>query len=481
MSSIKKSLLYSLAQNYLVLVIQTAASMVLARLLTPSDIGKFSIAMALLATVHMLRDFGTGGYIVRAKALSRQDMKALFGINLLMAWGIAGILYASKQLIADFYHEQALERILAWMCLNFLIIPFSSIIFPLLKREMKFHLLLYIATVSTLASAAISIYFAYNGYGYMSLVWGSLANIAVSGLMAACFRPGYSLVLPSLRNSRHIVSFGGKSSLIAMTSQFSSSTVEIVMGKTLGFASVALYSKAETVINIFATQFLGSIRNVYYPAIAQQHRENKPLADGLNRSTVFVTAIAFPFYGFLILFVEEIVLLMFGEQWLQSAHIIQILALGGMFGSLKSLIFTILYTIKVDLVLKAEVFVLVFRVLATLPATLVSLELIAWAQVATEAVRFAVFFILIHRLIGLKFWPFFLRSVLGNGLLGILVTIPLIYVKYYLAPIVNQPLMLLAIAGGALLLSWVLLVIVSKHPFRKEMEIIFNDVMAAWR
>ncbi len=481
MSSIKKSLLYSLAQNYLVLVIQTAASMVLARLLTPSDIGKFSIAMALLATVHMLRDFGTGGYIVRAKALGRQDMKALFGINLLMAWGIAGILYLSKQLIADFYHEQALERILAWMCLNFLIIPFSSIIFPLLKREMKFHLLLYIATASTLASAAISIYFAYNGYGYMSLVWGSLANITVSGLMAACFRPGYSLVLPSLKNSRHILSFGGKSSVIAMTSQFSASTVEIVMGKTLGFASVALYSKAETVINIFATQFLGSIRNVYYPAIAQQYRENKPLADGLNRSTVFVTAIAFPFYYFLILFVDDIIVLMFGEQWLESARIIQILVLGGMFGALRSLIFTTLYTIKVESVLKAELFTLIFRVLVTVPATLVSLEWVAWAQVATEAVKFAVFFILIHKLIGLKFWPFLLRSILGNGLLGILAAIPLIYVKYQLAPVINQPLIVLAIAGATLLVSWVLLVFISKHPFRKEMEIIMNNLIAAHR
>lgn len=451
------------------MLIQTAASMVLARLLTPSEIGKFSIAMAILATAHMLREFGVGAYIVQAKSFSKQDMKAVFGITLLLAWSMAGIVYLSRHLIADFYHEPALVTIMAWMTLNFLIIPFNSIVFPLLKREMKFHLLFYISLLSTLISSGTSIYLAYLGYGFMSLVWGSLANIAAATVFASCFRPKEAFVFPSFKGSKHIFSFGGKASLAHAISQFSASTTELVIGKTLGFAYVALFSKAETVINMFAQQFLGAIRNVYFPAIAQYQRDNKQLDKHLILSTVYIVSIAFPFYGFLALFVNDIILLMFGPQWLASAQVIQILVVAGCINATVSLISTTLYAIGINLILKSEFIICIVRGLVTVPAAFISLDMVAWAQVATAMASFVVNFCLIRKFVRLRFWPFIFRVVIDNGFFAILVLAPVFYLKMYFMGTSIQSLFVLMISGFALLFSWVIFVFVVNHPFKHEM------------
>ena len=65
MNSVRKSILYSLAQNYLILVTQLITSMVLARILSPAEVGVFSVAAALSGLASVVRDFGVAEYLIQ--------------------------------------------------------------------------------------------------------------------------------------------------------------------------------------------------------------------------------------------------------------------------------------------------------------------------------------------------------------------------------------------------------------------------------
>lgn len=469
MTTVKKSLVYSLADTYLQVAIQLGSSMILARLLTPNEIGVFSVGAAVLAIAHMLRDFGVGSYIIQEKNLTKDRLKAAFGITMLAAWSIALGLYLSRHVIADFYREPALVQIMAWMSLNFVIIPFSSPVLALFKREMKFHLLMYIGLISTIASAGTSIYLAYQGHGFMSLVWGSLVNILTTALTATALRPKDSFVLPSLKGSKHVFSFSGKSSLTNVLGQVGYNVAELVIGKSLGFSNVAIYSKAQTIVSMFSQQFMGSIRNVYYPVIARQNRENKPLGPAFLNATVYVTSIAFPFYGFLALYADEIILLMFGDQWLASAEIIRILALGGVIYSVWSFAPNTLYALnKPGLVLKAEILIQSLRVLAIIPAASISLSALALAQVAIYVISFIIYLFILSPLIELKFWRFLFQSTIPGCLITIISLTAPLYMKQSLATDIDNSFLLLALAGTTFTLSWLTSMFLTKHPVRKE-------------
>src|SRR5699024_6666453 len=63
--NLRRSLVLSFAQKYTGFLITLPTIMILSRLLTPAQIGVFSIAMAVTGLIHMLRDFGVSEFIVQ--------------------------------------------------------------------------------------------------------------------------------------------------------------------------------------------------------------------------------------------------------------------------------------------------------------------------------------------------------------------------------------------------------------------------------
>ncbi|HZV67176.1 MAG TPA: oligosaccharide flippase family protein [Telluria sp.] len=56
--------------------------MVIARLLTPADIGVFSVTMVLLTFVASVRDMGAGGYLVQEKEITIDRIRAVWAVQL---------------------------------------------------------------------------------------------------------------------------------------------------------------------------------------------------------------------------------------------------------------------------------------------------------------------------------------------------------------------------------------------------------------
>lgn len=62
MTSVSRSLLISLSECYFLIALQLVSFVVLARLLTPEDIGLYSVSAAFIGLAHVVRDFGVGSY-----------------------------------------------------------------------------------------------------------------------------------------------------------------------------------------------------------------------------------------------------------------------------------------------------------------------------------------------------------------------------------------------------------------------------------
>ena len=91
MASIRKALSLSFASKYSSLAIHTVAIMVLARLLTPAEIGVYSVGAAVVALAHVLRDFGVGNYLIQEKELTQDRIRTAFGVALVIAWVMAAV------------------------------------------------------------------------------------------------------------------------------------------------------------------------------------------------------------------------------------------------------------------------------------------------------------------------------------------------------------------------------------------------------
>ena len=62
MTSVRRSLAIVVVENQLIFALQFAMYVIVARLLTPKEIGVYSIAVITLSVAQVLRDFGVVAY-----------------------------------------------------------------------------------------------------------------------------------------------------------------------------------------------------------------------------------------------------------------------------------------------------------------------------------------------------------------------------------------------------------------------------------
>ena len=156
--------------------IQIAATMVLARLLTPEDFG----LVTMVTTFSLLLvSFGLNGFteaVIQRKEIDHGLASNLFWINLggglllTIAFAVGGTL------MARFYHNPHVTRLAIGMSPTILISSVSVMHLGLLKRAMRYSVISANEIVARIASIAVSIVLAWAGWGYWALVAGAIAQ-----------------------------------------------------------------------------------------------------------------------------------------------------------------------------------------------------------------------------------------------------------------------------------------------------------------
>ena len=67
MSQLRKPFLYSACDRYMILVLGLVMTAIVARLLTPDELGLFALTSGVILVSEGLRDFGAGTYIVQER------------------------------------------------------------------------------------------------------------------------------------------------------------------------------------------------------------------------------------------------------------------------------------------------------------------------------------------------------------------------------------------------------------------------------
>lgn len=342
MTTLRKSLGFAFLERYLIIALQLLSFTLLARLLTPKQIGLYSVSMALISVAQVIRDFGLSNYLIQRKNLERNDVATALGMSMMMGGGLFLLVNAAAPQVGIFYNDASLTDIVRIISLNFLILPLNSILIALLRRDMQFSQLMRINVGAAVASTAITLGLAWAGLGTWSLAWGEIAsNVAIGSgvLLAGGWR---KLPRPRLTKWRTVLGFGGPITLSNIVTSVSMDINDLVVGKLLNFSQVAISSRAQGLMSLFNRDIMGTVRAVAYPAFAQAHREGGELEQRYVASVTAVTAIAWPFYGFMGLFSLEVVRLMFGPQWDLSAALVPLFCLAGAFSALVSLIPTLM-------------------------------------------------------------------------------------------------------------------------------------------
>ena len=98
--SLRRSIAWTFVAQGLYFVIQYGGSIILARLLSPKEMGVYTIALTTIALLTMLQSLGLNTFILREQNLTREKFGTAVCINAILNVVIAALVLATAPLVS---------------------------------------------------------------------------------------------------------------------------------------------------------------------------------------------------------------------------------------------------------------------------------------------------------------------------------------------------------------------------------------------
>lgn len=467
--STRKSLRISFVMRYSELALQMISTVILARILTPEEIGIFSVTVALVGFAHVLRDFGVGEYIIQEKELTPDRIRSALGLTMLFAWTLALLMVICAEPIARFYGHEGVRQVFYVFAANFFLIPFGSIAMVYLRRELRFDAMLRITLASAFAQPIVSVACAYQGMGYMSLAWGAFAGVVTTVVMTMILHPKEVPYLPGFKEIKRVISFGSWSSGNALSNYASKALPEAILGKLADMYSVGIFSRAMGTVEMFDRLITMAIWPVLMPYFAKEARTQGEIKQPYLYALDCYLGLAWPFFLVMAVLAYPLIRLLYGAQWDATVPVAQVMCMGAIVGSMVAFSGEALKaTGQIKAVTKISVVMALLRAAAVIVMAAFGLIAVACTLAAMAIVRV----VLVHRLLDrhqairwVDYSPIFGRSVV----VSLCATIVPLMALLYFGENPRSILPLLVIGGAGAAGGWWLGLKMVKHPIKDEL------------
>lgn len=326
-SSVISSLIWKFLERIGTQGIQFVVSIILARLLLPSDYGVVSMILVFTAIANAFVQSGFSTSLIQKKDADELDFSSVFYVSFLIATLCYIILYFAAPFIADFYKMSEITSILRVISITLFFGAITSVQNAKISKDMKFKKLFFSSLGAIIVSGTTGITLAYLGYGAWALVWQQLSN-AIATTIILWFTSGWKpKLLLSIKRVKELFSYGWKilcSSLLDTTYQ---NLYNLVIGKFYTSETLGNYNKGEQFPKLIAVNIDGAIASVMLPAYAKEQENREKVKKMVRRSIITSALLIFPMMFGLAAVADSIVKILLTDKWLGCVPFMQLLCI----------------------------------------------------------------------------------------------------------------------------------------------------------
>jgi PST family polysaccharide transporter len=307
-------------------VSRLALSVILARLLTPSEFGVVAAAMVVMVVCWQLTDLGTQAVIIQRDVIDHALVSSLFWFNLVLGAGLSLITFAGAGLLAEMLgqpHAAPAIRVLA--AVSF-VGALGNMHHALLRRTMRFGRLATITIANATVNLVLGVALAFAGAGIWALVLGTLAGVAVSTASSWWFERWRPTLTLDLRRLREVARFGihifWANALAVVFGQLD----KVIISRLLGAAALGTYAVAQRTVLSPVSAVSGTVSTVSLSAFARGQDDVAKLRSGASRAVGLLGLVILPAMIGLATLAEPAVAVVYGPQWDAAVPVMMVLA-----------------------------------------------------------------------------------------------------------------------------------------------------------
>lgn len=334
-SKVFTGVIWASVQRFGTMIISFVTNIVLARLLTPDDFGTVGMLLLFLAIANTFVDSGFGSALIQKKDANQTDFSTVFFINFGLSVVVYAILFFGAPWVAGFYDVEILRPLLRVQGLVLILNAFCIIQTAILRKKMDFRKLSICNLVGNIVGSLVGIVAALMGYGVWSLVIRTLVVGFVTSLLLWIIGKWKPFLIFSKQSFKELFGFGGFMLLSSLLATFANNVQTLIIGKLFQQGTLGHYTQARQLRNIASDSISSVITQVLYPDFSNNQNDNKTLASRLSFSVLTISFLTVAIMAVCIVAAKPLILLLYGEKWLECVPYFQLLCIGGCFVSLQ--------------------------------------------------------------------------------------------------------------------------------------------------
>lgn len=317
-------LLWKFAERIGAQAITFVLSIILARLLSPSDYGAIAVLLVFITIADVFVNAGFGSALIQKKDADDLDFSSVFYFSFIFSVFVYFVVFLAAPFIANFYNMPILQPALQVLALRIPVAAINSVQQAYVSRNMQFKKFFYSTLSGTAASALVGIFMAYNDYGIWSLVGQYLSNAVINTIVLFSVINWRPQLIFSLQRLKSLFSYGWKLLLSGLFDTGYQSLNSLLIGKFYTPADLAFFDTGKKFPMVIVTNINSSISSVLFPALASEQDEPERVKAHTRKAIQISSYIMWPMMLGMAACADSIVSLVLTDKWLSAVPYLQI-------------------------------------------------------------------------------------------------------------------------------------------------------------
>ncbi|MBI4228119.1 MAG: lipopolysaccharide biosynthesis protein, partial [Deltaproteobacteria bacterium] len=313
--------------NVVYRVLRFTSTLVLARLLIPSDFGVLAVA---LLTISLLENFSLTGFdkaLIQKKGNINDYLNTAWTISLIRGAVLSLIVFFSASIVTGFFNIPRSEHILRVLALALVFDGMANIGLVFFSRELDFKKLFSYQVGGAIAYMLVSLPLAIIFKSVWALVFGILAEKIVCMFLSYVVHPYRPRLEFDLAKAKELYSFGKWIFAIGIMSYLVMQGDNFFVGKVLGATALGFYAMAFRICNLPVSEMYTMISKVLFPAYSKLQDDIPKLREAYNKTMQVIFFVSFPMTSMIVVLSHEFTAIFLGEKWLPIVPLIKVLSL----------------------------------------------------------------------------------------------------------------------------------------------------------
>lgn len=327
LSSVMWKLLERIGAQLVTLIV----SIVLARLLDPSDYGVVSIVVIFFTFANVLITGGLNTALIQKKNADRDDYSTVLHVSVLLSVFIYGVLFFTAPIISRIYEKDILVPIIRVMGLALPINAVKAIWCAYISSNLQFRKFFFSTIGGIIISASVGITLALKGAGAWALVAQQMTNILI-GTFILIFTTRIHIVFKiSFSKLKNLFNYGWKVFVSSIIGTIYNEIVPLVIGVKYSSADLSFYTKGKSFPSLINTITTNTLSSVMFPTMVKFQDDKGALLRYTRLFIRLASFMAFPMMLGFLATADDFVLIVLTEKWLPASKYIKIYCIAFMF------------------------------------------------------------------------------------------------------------------------------------------------------